>query len=170
MTAEELNGVVMAVFGPRGDKAYTSALGTLTKHPEVLIGAIQGSPFKPAAAIEGFTDVRDGRADADTKTKLSERTGFHAEMLILSALINYLEIDPAQPLANLRAELLSGAGTITITADAPCCKHCGSMLDALGISYYGAKAAAGLTGWWNPLTDKVTPNGSPEFQKAIPGM
>jgi hypothetical protein len=166
MTAEELHDLVIAQFGERGDKSNTSALCTLGKFPKVIIGAVQGSAFTKTP--EGFDDVRDAREVVDTKRKKSEWTGYHAEMIILSALIGYSEIDSTQTLAAIKLTLENKCGTIVIGADAPCCKHCGNMLDALGIKYHGDKGAAGLTGWWNPISDIVAANGSLEFAKDIP--
>jgi hypothetical protein len=166
MDEDELNDLVLAVFGARGTKTNTSALGVVENHPDVILGAIQRSTF--SARPEGFSDVRDARSYAVSRLAKGEWTGYHAEMLIVSAILKILSIDKDQSIASIKAELDSAAGQITICADAPCCKHCGNMLDALGINYHGDKAAAGLTGWWNPFKDKVAENGTPEFSKEIP--
>lgn len=166
MTAEELHDLVIAQFGERGDKSNTSALCTLGKFPNVIIGAVQGSAFTKTP--EGFDDIRDARENVDSKRNKSEWTGYHAEMIILSALLNYAEIDTSQSSDAIKVALENGCGEVVIGADAPCCKHCGNMLDALGIKYHGDKGAAGLTGWWNPISDNVAANGSLEFAKDIP--
>jgi hypothetical protein len=167
MPPAALNALVLAIFGARADAATTSALGSIAAFPNTIIGAIQGSPW--VGNPVGFNDVRDARNAVDTGRKKSEWTGYHAEMMILNAILGYLNISTAQSHAQIAVALANATGGVSITANAPCCKHCGNMLDALGVAYHGAKGAAGLTGWWNPLTDVVTPNGSPEFARDIPG-
>lgn len=167
MPPAALNALVLAIFGPRDNAATTSALGHMAAHPTSIIGAIQGSAWVGAPA--GYNDVRDARNDVDTGRKKSEWTGYHAEMIILNAILGYLAIDTSQSHAQIAVDLANATGGVSITANAPCCKHCGNMLGALGVGYHGAKGPAGLTGWWNHLTDVVTPNGSLEFAQAIPG-
>jgi len=168
MTAEELYELVIEVFGARGEKTNTSALCVLQKHADVLIGAIQNTPLQFKKEPTEHNDLRDARENIDSSRGKGEWTGYHAEMLIVSALLNYVAIDTSQSTENIKVALHEKVGDVSICADATCCKHCANMLDALGINYYGGKGNAGLTGWWNPLTDNVAPNGSLEFAKDIP--
>lgn len=173
MTPEKLHALLIKSFGERGKKTATTAMCWVKTNPEALVGAKQGGTFKMDKP-KGVTRIVDARGSAVTRLTKTEWTGFHAEMIIISALLNLGEFKPINgaklKLAATKTFLQKNYKEVIIVADAPCCKHCGHMLDKLGVSYHGKKGAAGLTGWWNPLTDKVTPNADAGFQKEVPGI
>jgi hypothetical protein len=165
--AETLNALVLSVFGARGTRKHTSGLGHVGGYPTIILGAIQGHPFT-LTTLQGFDRIVDARESLESKLKKGEWTAYHAEMMILRAVLQILKIKTDTSYEQISAELKNFGGLV-ICADAPCCKHCGNMLDKLKIEYHGEKGAHGLTGWWNPLTDKAVSNGVLEFQKDIPG-
>ena len=65
----------------------------------------------------------------------------------------------------------NGISNFLIAANAPCCAHCCNMLDVLNIMHPEPDVPVrSRTGWWNPLTDEVAENGTPEFLKDVPGL
>jgi len=171
MDADALGKLVIKTFGDRGSAQCTSGFGMLTKDGETTIfGAVQGGTFK-VTKIDGhdkINNIVDARENIKTRRKKGEWTGYHCEMLILQAMLNKYELFAATTQGV--AGNLKQKGGVVVAANAPCCHHCGSMLDAVGIGYPGKKGERGDTGWWNPLTDAVFANASREFRDSVPGF
>jgi hypothetical protein len=153
-------------FGTRdasGTQSVTVGAGMLGKQ---LFLVKQGGPAT-TDKVSGYLDARDG-----VKTKIKrkgERTGYHAEMMIVSAMLTHLSKDATTLTVLEAAKILKTHGPAVIVANADCCKHCAGMLRLLGIPYAGKAGKGTNTGWWNPFTDKVYANADPEFQKDVPG-
>ena len=140
------------------------------------VEAVRKVSSQPIRGKLRFLD--DCRNNVVTRRKKGEWTGYHAEMIIVSRWIKM-----AQPGITAQ-ELPAKAKTIVerltqmppkqrmiIAANAECCKHCHYMLAHLGIEHpIPTNPTATKTGWWNPLTDEVYANASPEFKKNIPGQ
>jgi len=179
MTAKQLYDITIEIFGNRNenDQAPTAALGVIKKQVGVY-AAVQGKVIRVDQfeqiheALRSMWDVEeeqvvDSRELAQTARKKSEWTGYHAEALVLSAMIS---ANVWRRERNAVRAALAECGGAIITANATACKHCGFLMDDLGIEYYGDKGAAGLTGWWNPITDGRYPQASHEFASNIPGF
>jgi hypothetical protein len=178
-TSDKLHELVITMFGERAGaegQSPTSAIGTLRAQPGVYV-AIQKRPFRDfpglsahwanhfgEALLEEF--IVDARELLLTRRKRDEWVGYHAEMVVLGAMIS----------ANCWDELgwdgvkdrIAANGGAVICANAPCCLHCGSALDDLGIDYKTPKGPPSLTGWWNPVNDLRADHGSDEFGRVIP--
>ena len=156
------------VFGVRSESEGQEATGAIGRMPriQVLFVSRQGGPV----VVEGIGAYWDARDHLNTRRKKGEWTGYHAEMMIVSAMLSMLRRDARGLTIQQAKELLTyDGGKCVIAANAPCCKHCSNMLDALDIEHPPGSTKASLTGWWNPLTDEVYPQASSEFQKNIPG-
>jgi hypothetical protein len=102
--------------------------------------------------------------------KKGEWTGFHAEMMILSAMMNANGWrGQINSLNDLKA-LVRQAGGAMIAANATTCKHCGNLMTRAGIEVPGKIGNASLTAWWNPILDKTFPQADQEFAKSVPGF
>jgi hypothetical protein len=179
VTADELYDLVIAMFGVRAGsegQAPTSAVGVIKDQAGVYV-VVQGRPFDSYEELsetweEHFgedlpeDEIIDARNLLVTARKKGEWTGYHAEMMIVGAMIsanawNHLNW------AGVKAQIAANGGAV-ICANAPCCLHCGSALDDLGIEYHGVKGVASNTAWWNPVNDLRAAHGSGEFMKLIP--
>lgn len=170
---------VNTLFGERNEddrQVPTSALGRMAQ-VDVLFMVKQGGPVTMedvavATLATQMGKVIDARELVNTSRKKSEWTGYHAETMILSAMLQYLSCDLREMDVDYAKALLGsgGSGPTTICANAPCCKHCANLLDRLEIAYNSTSGKAGLTGWWNPFTDEVYAHSSPQFNKDIPGF
>jgi hypothetical protein len=169
--AEQLSGIVFEAFGSRGGASgkqeATAAIGFVRNQVGLYV-VKQGGPVSQGhldRIAESWTrqgfDRRDfvdaesivqGRYLAQTGRKLSEWTGYHAEMIILSAIISANAKGPPIGVQQVKT-LLESAGGAVICANATACEDCGKMMDSLGIAYHGAKGNPSLTAWWNPLDD-----------------
>lgn len=163
---ERLESLTVELFGSRGDSETQEATAAIGHIPriQVLFMSRQGGPV--TVERSGYWDARD---HLKTRRKKGEWTGYHAEMMIVSAMVSMFSRDARDLTVTQARELLSQCGAPTIAANAPCCKHCSNMLDLLGITHPPGSPKASLTGWWNPFTDDVYPNGSLEFRKDVPG-
>jgi hypothetical protein len=170
---QQLAAVVNSWYGVRGgddrDQAPTVACGYLVKVTSMYV-ARQGGP---AAAPGRFAAWSDARADygATTRHRLGEMTGYHSEMLVIWSILKTLNGggSPSGLSIDQARQLLTAAGGAVVAANAACCAHCSAMLQALGCSFAPASTVTSLTGWWNPLTDRVYAQASAEFARAIPG-
>ncbi|MDE3137964.1 MAG: hypothetical protein KGL59_15390, partial [Acidobacteriota bacterium] len=97
--------------------------------------------------------IIESRYLATTGRKLSQWTGYHAEMIVLSAMLCANAWDPKK-IANIGGKLAEAGGAL-ICANATACHHCGELMDSLKVAYYGDKGEKSNTAWWNPLTDAV---------------
>jgi hypothetical protein len=105
-----------------------------------------------------------------TKAKKSERTGYHAEMMLISSIIYVSQwTKKISTLDDLKAHIKDAHG-VMIAANAAACKHCAGFMAAAGIEFPKSDAPATNTGWWNPLTDEVYAHDSSEFAKQVPGF
>lgn len=163
---DRLQAIAYEVYGERGSDENQEPTGAVGHMPriQVLFMARQGGPTLTERT--GYWDARD---HLSTRRKKGEWTGYHAEMMIVSAMVTMLSRDARELTVTQARELLGQAGAPTIVANAPCCKHCSNMLELLGITHPSGPKKASLTGWWNPFTDEVFPNGSLEFRKDVPG-
>jgi hypothetical protein len=180
MTPEQMQLICEGVFGVRGAGGGQEATGGVGAFGDQAIDgktiffiAKQGGPIPANLTPRDNAILWDARNHVTTRRGKGEWTGYHAEMIIVSAMLKML-----------RAGNLWERGGVTdtggiegynrwlgtvIAANAACCKHCHAMLTALGIKRPDPAGPAGLTGWWNPLTDEVYGNGTTEFNKSIPG-
>ena len=125
----------------------------------------QGST--PTALI--FGKAMDVRAYVSTSRKKSEWSSYHAEALVLSGMVKIgLGWDLRQHSMEEVRNAFADAGGAYICADAPCCFHCGNLLTALGVGIYEHSQNAGLTGWWNPVSDERISNGDLAYKEEIP--
>ncbi len=160
---------VIKSFGKREKKDPTSALGI---HGD---GEYYGCTQNKALSEKLAIDVNDARTitGEGINRNYGEMTGFHAEMMIVYAWKKALDIKQDDNMANM-IEAFKKAMKETqykegiIAANATCCKHCKNMLNKLDINSYGKGGSSTLTGWWNPLTEKVIPNGDKAFKEDIP--
>jgi hypothetical protein len=179
MDANQLHEIVIELFGDRNtdDQRPTAALGII-KGQAGVYAAVQGKVIKAdqfrdiqreldVAHDVSLEQVVDAREMTVTVRKRSEWTSYHAEMLVLSAMMNANVWN--RDVDTVTANILRNEGAI-ICANATACRHCGYLMDRLGIEYHGAKGLAGLTGWWNPITDGRYAHGTSEFAKTIPGL
>ncbi|RKH31185.1 hypothetical protein D7V77_00505 [Corallococcus sp. CA041A] len=167
--------MVIRDFGDRakGSGTNTTAYGYLKQEDKFFV-AKQGGPVNYPILVPGpdpmklrvIKKPKDARVYCKTYRNMGEWTGYHAEMIIVSGMLGFLSTDARTCEIDQAKRLLTGS---IICANASCCMHCGNMLDELGIAYHEPKGAAGLTAWWNPLTDKRVENGTPEFKVPIPG-
>jgi hypothetical protein len=120
---------------------------------------------------EGESDALvDASHLAGSKIKKSERTGFHAEMTIVSAMIHANSWQHRiHNLDELNA-LIRGSGGAMIAANAQACKHCGNFMGRTAIEFPNGVGKASLTGWWNPILDRTFAHSSPEFGRDVPGF
>jgi|ERR1051326_279477 hypothetical protein len=152
--------LVERVFGKRGTgggQEATAAAGIIPRI-QVAFFSRQGGPVTVEG--HGYWDARD---HVSTRRKKGEWTGYHAEMMIVSAMVSMFSQDARNLSVSQAKYLLSQAGAPAIAANADCCAHCAKMLDKLGIARPSGSDKTSLTGWWNPFTDEVYPNGSSEF-------
>jgi len=156
--------LVERVFGKRGKGGGQDATAAAGIMPRIQVAffARQGGPVD--VDFHGFWDARD---HLKTRRKKGEWTGYHAEMMIVSAMVSMYSMDARDLSVSQAKILLNQAGAPAIAANADCCAHCAKMLDALGISRPEGADKASLTGWWNPFTDDVYANGSVEFRNFI---
>jgi len=166
-TLDRIESLATDLFGTRGESENQEPTGAAGLMPrvQVLFVAKQGGPV----VTEEIGPYWDARVYLYTKRKKGEWTGYHAEMMIVSAMLRMLSRD-ARDLTVMEAkDLLGQCGAPVIAANAACCKHCSNMLDLLGIVHPTGSTKASLTGWWNPFTDAVYAHGSTEFGKDVPG-
>ena len=166
--ASQFAALANRTFGVRSEAEGQEATGAIGRMPrvQVLFVSRQGGPV----VVDGLGAYWDARDHLNTRRKKGEWTGYHAEMMIVSAMLAMLQRDARTLTIQQAKELLTYQGAkCVIAANAPCCKHCAAMLEALDIEHPAGSAKASLTGWWNPLTDEVYPQASAEFQKDIPG-
>jgi hypothetical protein len=169
--ASNLLELALKWFGKRGapiagssKQAPTVGIGYMS-NVNLFFVAKQGGP---CPAVPG--KYCDAGNSASTSRKMSEWTGYHSEMLIISAMLAYLKTDARSvTIDQARILLKEHGGTIVIAANADCCKHCSNVLESLGCSFAVKSSTASLTGWWNPFNDKVYAQADAEFSKDIPG-
>jgi hypothetical protein len=180
MTPEAMQKICEDVFGKRsasGKQEPTGAVGAWGDREvdgkTVFFIAKQGGPMPPGLTPTDKAVIWDARDHVVTKLGKSEWTGYHAEMIIVSAMLKTLHAgkmwktgDNAN--ASAMGKYNAFLGTV-IAANAACCKHCHAMLVELGIKRPDPAGDPSLTGWWNPLTDEVFPNGSAGFLTDLPG-
>ena len=181
-TKEELYTFCKTIFGERGEsgkQAPTHAIGLIHGQEGVYV-VKQGGPIAEVTAksvvkawkekdwdgnLVDIWSVIDGRNLATSHLGKSEWTSFHAEALIVSAMMSANIITAASALK----EGVSNNGGAIICSNCPACYHCAKMLDGLGIQYGATDGKTSLTGWWNPFVDKVYAQASEEFRTEVPG-
>lgn len=173
MTIEEVYRKLMAWMGERAGQE-TAALGYFDGR---WYTARQGGPAKDMWSVRrGDTELKlifskaiDSRNYVQTFRRKSEWSSYHAESIILSGMVSIgLGRDIREmSMEQIEAEFARRGGAY-ICANAPCCKHCGNLLTELKIKFYERSPNAGLTGWWNPVTDNVIANGDHAFKDDIP--
>ena len=179
-TREELGSMLWRSAGSRAEKgqqAGTVALGSYTPWPHQLFLATQQQSDNERRALKDrlfeeckrlrkpVTTIADAREIAMKAMHSPEMTGKHAEMLVLSAM-REAGIQDAQLPQNSQ-----------IVANAPACYFCANMLTSFGVRWGGltlggfdsSRGPRSLTGWWNPLNDRVYANGGPEWSSELPG-
>lgn len=177
-TLNDFYNATIAIFSNRGGDGTqqpTAAMGYI-KHQVGIYVVKQGGPVNeqvynvlPQKFQEldwdepvDVNEIIDSRYLAQTGRKFSEWTGYHAEMVILSAMLS------ANALSDLSFDnvkrFLSENGGAVICANATACYHCGSFMSALGIEYHGGRGKRSLTGWWNPLSDRRYNNSDHTFR------
>src|SRR5579863_5452941 len=104
---------------------YTTAIGCVGNLPITLFGAYQGGPLNYAVmkARSGLSDVIDARSigwlGGDETRRLGQLTGFHAEMMVLRAILTRLQIPLATSLEDIGFRF-ENSGGVFVAADAPC--------------------------------------------------
>jgi hypothetical protein len=169
------------VYGTRaeaGGQAGTIALGWSKRSPDKLYLAFQKPP--PEEDYRGKREllrrkfeeqqtqgllIIDSKVDLSTRFNNDERTGFHAEMRVVSAMLTNGDL---------------GAGQAFIAANAQPCLFCAKLLESAAIES-GGYANDGLfvtssnstarprTAWWNPFVDDVYGPNGPEWWTDVPG-
>lgn len=184
--AEQLHEIVSNGIGDRGGDGTqepTAAIGFLKSQVGLYFakqgGVVSQSVMDKVKAewTKGKFETRDyldadnhiqARWLAQSQRKVSEWTGYHAEMVIISAMLSAngksLPITVADTVT-----MLKSCGGAVICANAKACWHCASMMTALNIEYHGGKGKKSLTAWWNPLTDERFASSSVQFGADIPG-
>jgi hypothetical protein len=177
----DLARMLWQVYGTRaeaGGQAGTIALGWSRVSPDKLYLAFQKPPSEEDyIAKKEFLRTKfeqqqpqgslilDSAVDLSTDVNNDERTGFHAEMRVVSA---------------MRANGDLRAGQALIVANAAPCLFCANLLESAAIES-GGYANDGVfvtssnatdrprTAWWNPFVDKVYGPGHPEWGTDVPG-
>jgi len=196
-TAEEFEAFVIKLFGQRGGTGKkqkpTAAVGYLKGQAGLYLVVQKGAVSHDTLASAGqlwkekwaadvvkvgeFEDddeeeeddaVMDASWLASSRLKKSERTGFHAEMVVVSAMLSANNWKP-KTLGELKTYIAAQQGAM-IVANAQACKHCGNFMTETGIGFVGGIGAASLTGWWNPILDRVFAHGGTEWGKSVPGL
>jgi hypothetical protein len=207
MNLDELTCVCNTVFPARGSEQKTGAVGHLKEYPingngqKTLFVAQQGTKFssdtaetsKVVGGASKIREVSDCREHVTTKRNRGEWTGYHAEMIIVSAWLKLLNLvistndlghdhvdqfktaferlSDCPLIVQAGLEKMGSPNRPMIVANAPCCLHCHNMLTFLSIEHpVPADPKQSLTGWWNPLTDKSVPNHDFAGAGDIPGM
>jgi len=183
---DELYKFCKDIFGERGKtddgttkQAPTYAVGLI--HGQMGVYVVkQGGPINDDTAkkvvnawkekewdgnLKDIWSVIDARNLATSQLRKNEWTSFHAEALVVSAMLSANNITTAE---QLKAGIKDLGGAL-ICSNCPACYHCAKMLDGLGIGYGETDGKKSLTGWWNPFTDKAYPQASKEFKDDVPG-
>lgn len=173
MPGEKAKKVCLEMFGERGKKQFTCAACVVKNAIDLPIVAAQSRWAKSVVISDKYPEGTYHDARSRRVTNRDSETGVHAEMMIVSALLGEFGVKAGEgqntTLDEWKMKFASTFGKIEIAANAMCCWHCANTLYVLGIEYSGDAAPPGLTGWWNPFTDKAYGNGTADFLWAVPG-
>jgi hypothetical protein len=179
MKLHKVDNLAIIIFGSRekqGKQKATSAVGRYKMYDQLFLATQNASITVPTyekarSLIPEEGEVVDARNIFNSKIQKGEWTGYHAEMIVLTAMFNTHTSNDIKnsTLENLKT-FIEDQGGAEIFANAQPCKHCANFLQKIGITFNDTgDRKPSLTGWWNPLTDEVYSHGTPEFNKDIPG-
>lgn len=154
LCVDTMKDLIIKVYGPRKG-TNTSAIGVIVGREEIYM-ATQNAALKSCYSdvmktkmktlLKGVYksgNVVDARGEVVTDRKRCEWTGYHAEMIILSAMVKVVLGGWVGKDINSRVDKVKSWGETYIVANADCCYHCGKMLDILGVGYGGRKSELG---------------------------
>lgn len=179
VTADDLHHLVIEIFGDRAASAQapTAAIGVIQEQSSVYVAVQDGVFHGYGTLVDAWndrcdydidtTDIVDARYLLRTSRGSSEWAGYHAEMMIVGAMICANVWEPFD-WAGVKA-LLGEHGGAVICANAPACWHCGNAMDDLEITYYHGSGVRSLTAWWNPVSDHRVAHGGTTWLHAVPG-
>lgn len=161
---KELQAAVIDALGERSGSEATKAVA-YWKPTESFWAVKQGGNLKDEeiAALKeslGTQEVFQAWPNKG-KTSCATNTGFHAEMVIVSAHILWQGRDENRIVSCQSIDWKK----LTVAANCGCCIHCQLAMKELKINFLESDYGESNTAWWSPLTDRQIAKDDPQFSK-----
>lgn len=157
---------IKAALGERGPKEATKAIAywepTGTFWVAKQNGYVTDEEIDKLAVIFGTKNIYNAWPNK-CKTKLAAATGFHAEMIIVSAHISWKLGCDNNKLSAAQIEW----SKLSVAANCDCCIHCQLAMKDLKINHLASSYGESNTAWWSPITDVAIPKADPQFSKGL---